>query len=64
MGGRVWCVIRFNYLVGNIKGEIWILNMGGPRSITVNSELIKSGKVYVDPQGFCVFEEKRSSDRR
>ena len=28
--------------------------VSGPRTITVNGELCQSGKVYIDPSGFCI----------
>lgn len=30
------------------------INVSGPRTITVNSDLIKNARVYVDPSGFVV----------
>lgn len=35
----------------------------GPRTITVNGELCKSGAVYVDPTGFVMHEGNRLSGR-
>lgn len=31
------------------------VHVDGPRTITVNGELCKIGRVYVDPSGFVVF---------
>jgi len=35
----------------------------GPRTITVNSELCKCGKVYVDPIGYVITKGKKISGR-
>lgn len=35
----------------------------GPRTIQVNGELCETGRVFVDPSGFVVFEGKRFSGR-
>jgi hypothetical protein len=32
------------------------VHVEGPRTITVNGELCKSGEVYVDPSGFVIAE--------
>ena len=37
--------------------------VSGPRTITVDGELIKSGKVYVDPSGFVVYNGEKISGR-
>ena len=31
----------------------------GPRTISVNSELCRQGRVYVDPSGFVLFEGEK-----
>ena len=35
----------------------------GPRTILVNGELIRRGRVYVDPSGFVVTQGKKISGR-
>lgn len=35
----------------------------GPRTIQVNGELCETGRVFVDPSGFVVFDGKRFSGR-
>jgi hypothetical protein len=38
--------------------DAWLVALGvcvsGPRTITVNGELCKSGRIYVDPSGFVI----------
>jgi hypothetical protein len=45
------------YLVAH---EVYV---SGPRTITVNRKLCKSGRVYVDPSGFVISKGKRISGR-
>jgi hypothetical protein len=35
----------------------------GPRTVTVNGELCKSGHVYVDPSGFVIADGVKTSGR-
>jgi hypothetical protein len=35
------------------------IHVDGPRTITVNGELITSGGVYVDPSGFVIHEGRK-----
>jgi len=35
----------------------------GPRTITVNGELIRNGGIYVDPSGFVITNGKKISGR-
>lgn len=37
--------------------------VSGPRTITVNSELCKKGRVYVDPSGFIISSGKKWDGR-
>ena len=37
--------------------------VNGPRTITVNGELIQQGKVYVDPSGFVISRGIKYSGR-
>lgn len=37
--------------------------VSGPRTITVNGELCRVGRVYVDPAGFIVHKGKKMSGR-
>ena len=37
--------------------------VSGPRTITVNDELIPMGKVYVDPSGFVIYNGEEISGR-
>ena len=37
--------------------------VSGPRTITVDGELIKSGRVYVDPTGFVIYNGEKISGR-
>ncbi len=39
------------------------VHVNGPRTVTVNSELCKSGDVYVDPSGFVIVDGKKISGR-
>lgn len=39
------------------------VHVDGPRTITVNGELCKFGKVYVDPSGFAIRDGVRFSGR-
>lgn len=38
--------------------------VSGPRTITVNSVLCKSGHVYVDPSGFVIVNGEKLSGRK
>jgi hypothetical protein len=37
------------------------VHVRGPRTITVNGELIEAGRVYVDPSGFVIADGKKFS---
>lgn len=39
------------------------VHIDGPRTITVNGELIGSGSIYVDPSGFAIHKGKRYNGR-
>lgn len=39
------------------------VHIDGPRTITVNGELIELGNVYVDPSGFVIHEGEKISGR-
>jgi len=39
------------------------VNLFGARTITVNGELCKDGRVYVDPSGFAMHDGKRYNGR-
>lgn len=39
------------------------VHVDGPRTITVNGELCKSGKVYVDPSGFVIHDGQKTLGR-
>jgi hypothetical protein len=39
------------------------IHVVGPRTITVNKELCDCGKVYVDPSGFVIHNEKKTDGR-
>ncbi len=45
--------------------DAWLVAHGvfvsGTRTITVNRELITSGKIYVDPSGFVIADGKKLS---
>lgn len=45
----------------------WLVAQGvvvqGPRTITVNGELIRDGHVYVDPSGAVIYQGARLSGR-
>lgn len=47
--------------------DTWLVALGvcvrGPRTVTVNGELCKSGKVYVDPSGFVISDGVKFSGR-
>ena len=47
--------------------DAWLVahnvHVDGPRTIRVNSELIESGKIYVDPQGFVISDGVQISGR-
>lgn len=47
--------------------DAWLVAHGvhveGPRTITVNGKLCKSGHVYVDPSGFVIADGKKTSGR-
>jgi hypothetical protein len=47
--------------------DAWLVAHGvhvsGPRTITVNGRLCKTGHVYVDPSGFVIHEGKKVSGR-
>lgn len=40
------------------------VHVSGPRTITVNGELCQSGKIYVDPSGFCIDKNGKKFDGR
>lgn len=48
--------------------ETWLVangvNINGPRTITVNGELIECGNVYVDPLGFVITPEQQKMSGR
>lgn len=39
------------------------IHVSGPRTISVNGELIEEGSVYVDPSGFVIHEGEEISGR-
>lgn len=39
------------------------VHVSGPRTVTVNGELCKSGLVYVDPSGFVIDKGKKTLGR-
>jgi hypothetical protein len=39
------------------------VHVSGPRTITVNKALCKSGRVYVDPSGFVIAHGEKLSGR-
>jgi hypothetical protein len=39
------------------------IHVSGPRTVTVNGDLCKGGKVYVDPSGFVIAGGKKFSGR-
>ena len=47
--------------------DAWLVAQGihvnGARTITVNSELIDTGKVYIDPSGFVISDGEKISGR-
>lgn len=36
--------------------------ISGPKTITVNGELCKNGRVYIDPDGFCIDKKGKKWD--
>ena len=36
--------------------------ISGARTITVNGELCESGRIYIDPSGFCIDKKGRTWD--
>jgi hypothetical protein len=43
--------------------DSWLVAIGvhvrGPRTVRVNSELCKNGRVYVDPSGFVIYDGEK-----
>ena len=39
------------------------ITVRGPRTVTVNGELCKKGRVYVDPEGFVIAVDEMFSGR-
>lgn len=48
--------------------DAWLVARGirvnGPRTVTVNGELCKSGRVYVDPSGYAIADGEKISGSR
>lgn len=40
------------------------VHVSGPRTITVNGELCRVGRVYVDPSGFVIADGKKIGGRQ
>ena len=40
------------------------VHISGARTITVNGELCESGRIYVDPSGFCIDKKGKKWDGR
>tara|TARA_R110001592_G_scaffold347735_1_gene641420 strand:- start:124 stop:363 length:240 start_codon:yes stop_codon:yes gene_type:complete len=38
--------------------------ISGARTITVNGELCESGRIYIDPSGFCIDKKGKKWDGR
>lgn len=39
------------------------INISGPRTVSMNGELMSKTKIYVDPSGFVIYEGKRYSGK-
>lgn len=40
------------------------VHINGPRTVTVNEDLCRSGSVYIDPSGFCIDRDGKKWDGR
>ena len=39
------------------------IHIGGPRTVTVNGNLCEEGRIYVDPSGFVITQDRKYSGR-